>query len=91
LYPGFADLAEKEGFKEVARVFRQVAKVEAYHEKRYLKLLANVEQSKVFKKDTSTKWICRNCGYVFEGAEAPEKCPVCQHPRSYYELFCENY
>jgi rubrerythrin len=91
LYPGFADVAEKEGFKEAARVFRQVAKVEAYHEKRYLKLLANVEQGKVFKKDTPTKWICRNCGYVFEGADAPEKCPVCQHPRSYYELFCENY
>lgn len=91
LYPGFADVAEKEGFKEVARVFRQVAKVEAYHERRYLKLLANVEQGKVFKKDTPIKWKCRNCGYVFEGAEVPDKCPVCQHPRSYYEVFCENY
>jgi rubrerythrin len=91
LYPGFADVAEKEGFKEPARVFRAVAKVEAYHEKRYLKLLANVEQGKVFKKDTPIKWKCRNCGYVFEGAEAPDKCPVCQHPRSYYEVWCENY
>jgi rubrerythrin len=91
LYPGFADVAEKEGFKEPARVFRSVAKVEAYHEKRYLKLLANVEQGKVFKKDTPIKWKCRNCGFVFEGAEAPDKCPVCQHPRSYYEAWCENY
>ena len=91
LYPGFADVAEKEGFKEPARVFRAVAKVEAYHEKRYLKLLANVEQGKVFKKDTPIKWKCRNCGFVFEGAEVPDKCPVCQHPRSYYEVWCENY
>jgi rubrerythrin len=91
LYPGFADVAEKEGFKEPARVFRSVAKVEAYHEKRYLKLLANVEQGKVFKKDTPIKWKCRNCGFVFEGAEAPDKCPICQHPRSYYEAWCENY
>jgi rubrerythrin len=91
LYPGFADVAEKEGFKEPARVFRQVAKVEAYHEKRYLKLLANVEQGKVFKKDVPIKWKCRNCGYVFEGSEVPDKCPVCQHPRSYYEVWCENY
>ena len=91
LYPGFADVAEKESFKEPARVFRQVAKVEAYHERRYLKLLANVEQGKVFKKDASIKWKCRNCGYVFEGTEAPEKCPVCQHPKSYYEVWCENY
>ena len=91
LYPGFADVAEKEGFKEPARVFRAVAKVEAYHEKRYLKLLANVEQGKVFKKDAPIKWKCRNCGYVFEGAEVPDKCPVCQHPRSYYEVWCENY
>jgi len=91
LYPGFAGTAEKEGFAEAARTFRQVAKVEAYHERRYLKLLANVQQSKVFKKDAPTKWICRNCGYVHEGPEAPEKCPVCSHPRSYYELWCENY
>lgn len=91
LYPGFADVADKEGFKEVARVFRQVAKVEASHEKRYLKLLANVEQNMVFKKDIPVKWKCRNCGYVFEGTEVPDKCPVCQHPRSYYEVWCENY
>ena len=91
LYPGFAGVAEREGFGEVARTFRQVAKVEAYHERRYLKLLANVEQNKVFKRDVPTGWLCRNCGYVHEGPEAPEKCPVCGHPRSYYEVWCENY
>lgn len=91
LYPGFAEVADQEGFKEAARVFRQVAKVEAYHERRYLKLLANVQQGKVFKKDSPVKWKCRNCGYVFEGSEVPDKCPVCDHPRSYYELWCENY
>jgi len=91
LYPGFAEVAEKEGFAEAARTFRQVAKVEAYHERRYLKLLANVEQGKVFKKDAPVKWKCRNCGYVFEGTEVPDKCPVCKHPRSFYELYAENY
>jgi rubrerythrin len=91
LYPNFADVAEQEGFSEVARTFRSVAKVEAYHERRYLKLLANVTEGKVFKKDKPIKWKCRNCGFVFEGSEAPEKCPVCGHPRSYFEVWCENY
>jgi rubrerythrin len=91
LYPNSAEVAEEEGFKEVARTFRMVAKVEAYHERRYRKLLASVEQCKVFKKDAPVWWKCRNCGYVFEGSEVPEKCPVCAHPRSYFELWCENY
>jgi len=91
LYPGFAETAEQEGFMDVAKTFRSVAKVEAYHERRYRKLLANVEASKVFKRDAPTKWKCRNCGFVFEGSEAPEKCPVCSHPRSYFEIWCENY
>ena len=91
IYPDFATVAEKEGFKEVARTFRGIAKVENYHERRYRKLLANVEQGKVFKKDSPIKWKCRNCGYVFEGSEVPEKCPVCDHPRSYFEAWCENY
>ena len=91
LYPNFAEVAEKEGFSEVARTFRAIAKVEAYHERRYLKLLENVTQGKVFKKDKPIKWKCRNCGFVFEGSEAPEKCPVCSHPRSYFEVWCENY
>lgn len=91
LYPDSADIADKEGFAEPAKTFRMVAKVEAYHERRYRKLLANLEQGKVFKKDTPIKWKCRNCGYVFEGSEVPEKCPVCDHPRSYFEAWCENY
>jgi rubrerythrin len=91
LYPNFADMAEEEGFKAVAHTFRMVAKVEAYHERRYLKLLESVNEGKVFKKDGVIKWKCRNCGYVHEGTEAPTQCPVCSHPRSYFEVWVENY
>ena len=91
IYPNFANVAEQEGFSEVAETFRNVAKVEASHERRYLKLLANVTQGSVFKKDMPIKWKCRNCGYVFEGSEVPDECPVCSHARSYFEVWCENY
>ncbi len=91
LYPNFASIAEKEGFKDVAHTFREVAKVEAYHERRYLKLLESVQQGTVFKKAAPTKWKCRNCGNVYEGVEAPEKCPVCHHPKAFYEIWTENY
>jgi rubrerythrin len=91
LYPNFGEVAEQEGFAAIAYTFNAVAKVEAYHERRYLKLLENLKQGKVFKKDTVVKWKCRNCGFVVEGAEAPAVCPVCGHPRSYYEVWCENY
>jgi len=91
LYPDFAEVAEKEGFAEIADTFRMVAEVEKQHERRYRKLLANVEQGKVFKKDKVIKWKCRNCGHVYEGSEAPERCPVCDHARSYFEVWCENY
>lgn len=91
LYPNFAEIAEEEDFPEVARTFRNVAKVEEYHERRYRKLLENVELGRVFKRDKPVMWKCRNCGYVMEGKEAPEKCPVCDHQRSYYELWTENY
>lgn len=91
LYPDFAEVAEEEGFKDVANTFRMVAKVEKYHERRYLKLVANMEQGSVFKKDSPIKWKCRNCGYIHEGSEAPEKCPVCEHAKSYFEVWCENY
>ncbi len=91
LYPNFAEAAEKEGFKDVARTFAGIAEVEKYHERRFRKLLANVESKQVFKKKSSIKWKCRNCGYVYEGSEAPETCPVCEHPRSYFEVWCENY
>ena len=91
LYPNFGDVAEQEGFPDVAQTFRSVAKVEAYHERRYLKLLESVTQGKVFKKDTPIKWKCRNCGFVLEAGEVPEICPVCKHPRSYFEVWVENY
>ena len=91
LYPDFAEVAEKEGFPEIANTFRMVATVEEKHERRYRKLLANVKQGKVFKKDKVIKWKCRNCGHVYEGSEAPERCPVCDHARSYFEVWCENY
>ncbi|UCF49616.1 MAG: rubrerythrin family protein [Thermoplasmatales archaeon] len=91
IYPNFADIAENEGFPEVAESFRQIAKVESSHEQRYRKLLDNVNNQKVFNKDKKVLWKCRNCGLVIECDEAPKKCPACQHPQSYYELFIENY
>ena len=91
LYPNFAKIAEEEGFQDEATTFQMIAKVEQYHERRYLKLLANLTQSRVFRKDSPIKWKCRNCGYIFEGIEAPESCPVCAHARSYFEIWCGNY
>jgi len=91
LYPEFARVAEEEGFKEIADCFKYIAIVEAAHEKRYRKLLENIKYEKVFRKDGKVMWKCRNCGYVYESIEAAEKCPACAHPRSYQELFVENY
>lgn len=91
LYPDFAEVAEEEGFKDIARTFKGVASVEKHHEQRYRKLLANVQEGKVFKRDAATKWKCRNCGHIYTGKEAPKECPVCAHARSYFELWCENY
>jgi rubrerythrin len=91
LYPNFGDVAEKEGFADVARTFRMIAKVEAYHERRYNKLLESLQQDKVFKKDTPVKWKCRNCGLVIEGSNAPDMCPTCNHPKAYFEVWVENY
>lgn len=91
LYQHAADVAEQEGFSEVAKQFQDIAKVETEHEKRYLKLLDNVKNNSVFKKDTVLKWKCRNCGYVYEGKEVPDACPVCAHPQAYYEVLAENY
>jgi rubrerythrin len=91
LYPGFADVAQQEGFPAVAAVFRNISKVEIEHEKRYLKLLENVEHGTVFKKGKTTVWKCRNCGYHHEGSEAPEQCPACQHPKSFFEILAESY
>lgn len=91
LYPDFADVAKKEGFAEVATSFREIAEVESYHERRYRKLLDNVKNKRVFKRDKVVKWKCRNCGYVYEGTGAPKLCPACKHAQSYYELWVENY
>ena len=91
IYPEFEKEARKEGFKEVADSFKQIAEVEEKHEERYRKLLENLKTGKTFKREGKVKWKCRNCGYVHEGKEAPEKCPACKHPRAFYELFCENY
>ena len=91
LYPDFAKVAEEEGFTDVATSFREIAKVEAYHERRYRKLLENVDGYEVFKKDGVVFWKCRNCGYVSEGREAPMVCPACEHPQAYYERWVEAY
>ncbi|MDO8964452.1 MAG: rubrerythrin family protein [Coriobacteriia bacterium] len=91
IYPEFADIAEAEGFAAIATSWREIADVEDKHEKRYRKLLANVETGKVFTKDSPMRWKCRNCGYVHEGTSAPDICPACLHPQSYYEVFVETY
>jgi len=91
IYKEAEETARDEGFVEIASVIKEIAEVEEQHEIRYRKLLKNLNEGKVFKKDTVVKWKCRNCGYVHEGKEAPKECPACAHPQSYYELFCENY
>ena len=91
MYPGFAKVAESEGFKEIAAVFRSIAVAERRHRDRYLKLAENIEKGIVFKRDVKQKWVCRNCGYIHEGAEAPQICPACAHPQAYYELEAGNY
>jgi len=86
LYPRFAKVAKDEGFAEVAAAFRAIALVEVQHEKRYRKLLKDVEQGKVFKKDKAVRWKCRNCGYIHEGKNPPQKCPACEHGEAYFEV-----
>jgi rubrerythrin len=91
MYPEFAKVAEEEGFGEIAQVFKSIARVEKQHEKRYLALLKNLEDGKVFKKDKVVTWKCRNCGYIHEGNEAPQRCPACDHEQAYFELLTEDY
>lgn len=91
LYKDFAKVARDEGFPEVATSFEQIARVEKFHESRYRKLASNVGIGEVFKKKSSVKWHCMNCGYVHEGPEAPQECPACKHPQAYYEVLAENY
>ena len=91
MYEGFAKTAEAEGFKELAAKFRAVAAIEKHHEERYRKLLENVETAKVFEKSEVKVWECRNCGHIMVGTKAPEICPVCAHPKAYFEVNAENY
>lgn len=91
IYPEFAKIAEEEGFDDVAKTFKLIALVEKRHEERYKKLLENVKDHKVFKKEGKVFWICKNCGHIVESIEAPEICPVCNHPQSYFEIWNENY
>jgi rubrerythrin len=91
LYPNFAKIAQEEGFPEVATAFKMIAKVETEHERRYLKLLQNISEDKVFMKDGKVWWKCLNCGYVYESEKALEVCPACLHPKSYMQIREENY
>jgi rubrerythrin len=91
LYPEFARIAEEEGFKKVATMFKLIAKVEAEHEARYRKLLENVEKEQVFEREEKVKWVCRKCGHVHESKKALRNCPICGHPEAYFELEKTNY
>ncbi len=91
LYNDFAAVAKEEGFPRIAEIFTEIGEVEEQHEARYLRLLDNVKNGKVFERDTVVLWRCRNCGYVHEGKSAPKVCPACHHPQAYYELKPENY
>jgi len=91
IYPAFAQTARDENFAPVAAAFDKIASVEKHHEERYRALLRNVEQGKVFKKDATMTWKCRNCGYIHQGAEAPSVCPACIHPQAHFELLADNF
>ena len=91
MYPAFAQTAEEEGFAEIAAVFRKVAVAEARHRDRYVALKENIEAGRVFKRPEPQRWVCRNCGYVHEGPEAPKMCPACVHPQEHFELEAANY
>ena len=91
MYPGFADVADEEGFSEIAEVFRNIAIAEKRHEERYAALAKNITNGVVFKREKPVRWVCRNCGYVHEGTEAPDVCPSCAHPQAHFELEAANY
>lgn len=91
MYPGFAKIAREEGFEEIATVMEAIAVAEKQHEKRYLALADNIKAGKVFKRNETVTWRCRNCGYLHEGTDAPDECPACTHPRAHFELLGENY
>ena len=91
MYDEFAKVADEEGFKEIAAKFRMVGAIEKHHEERYRQLIGNIEGGLVFSRDGDRTWICSNCGHIVIGSKAPEICPVCMHPKSYFELRAENY
>ncbi|MDN5327485.1 MAG: hypothetical protein PWP03_123 [Candidatus Woesearchaeota archaeon] len=91
MYPHFADVAEKEGFIDIANRLRAIAVAEKHHEERFTHILIELENNTFFKKDKKVYWVCMECGYVYEGEEPPEECPSCKHPKSYFELKCEDY
>ena len=91
MYQDFAEVAQKEGFKEIAVSFREIAKVEKFHESRYRALVVHVKNDTVFKRPEPVTWHCRNCGYIIKGKNAPSACPSCKHPRAYYEVLADNY
>jgi rubrerythrin len=91
MYPGFAKIATEEGFGDIADIFTAIAVAEKQHEKRYLELAANINAGRVFKRDAPAVWRCRNCGYLYEGSEAPLDCPACDHPQAHFELLGENW
>lgn len=90
LYPHFAEVAQKEGFPEIAAMYRMISIAEKAHEDRYRKFVENIESSKVFKKDGKVLWQCRNCGFIIEAEEAPKMCPACLHPQAYFEMMKQN-
>jgi len=91
MYPSFAKIAIEEGFSEIAKIFQSIAVAERFHEKRYVALAANIADGKVFQRDETTTWRCRNCGYLHEGESAPDRCPACDHEQKHFELVCENW
>jgi len=91
LYPEFAEIAASEGFQKIANVFKNIAKVEKEHEARYLALMTNIEEGKVFEREEKVRWRCRNCGFIHEGTKAPKSCPACNHDREYFEIDANNY
>ncbi len=91
MYPGFANVAREEGFEDIAMIFKSIAVAEKQHEKRYLGLAANIEASRVFKRESKAVWRCRNCGYLHEGESTPDTCPACEHAQAHFELLGENW
>lgn len=90
-YPKFAEVAKEEGFTKIAAKFKFISEIETEHEKRFLKLLENIEKNEVFNRSSKVKWICRKCGYVHHGEKAVQVCPACDHPQAYFEILAENY